>query len=187
MKPGEKIKLQREDKKLDLKEVAQRTQLDEGQLIKIESGEVAPALGTLIKLARVFGVRLGTFLDDQEKRGAVVTRKDEIDSIGNMNASGSQSRQNLAFSSLARQKADRHMEPFLIEVLPDETGEHKFSAHEGEEFIYVLEGTVEIAYGQELHVLDTGDSIYYDSIVEHRVKAVNGQKALVLAVVYLPV
>ncbi|MFW6352711.1 MAG: helix-turn-helix domain-containing protein, partial [Bacteroidota bacterium] len=54
MKPGEKIRLQREDKKLDLKEIAQRTQLDENQLARIEAGEVAPSLGTLIKLARVF-------------------------------------------------------------------------------------------------------------------------------------
>jgi transcriptional regulator with XRE-family HTH domain len=186
MKPGEKIRLQREEKKLELKEVAQRAQLEEGQLMKIESGEVAPALGTLIKLARVFGVRLGTFLDDQEKNGAVVTRKNENLPSGNVNVSGSQKRENLAFSSLARQQGDRHMDPFLIEVLPEDLSDQGFSAHEGEEFIFVLNGTIEVKYGKETHILNAGDSIYYDSIVDHRIKAMNDEKALVLAVVYLP-
>lgn len=187
MKPGEKIKLQREDKKLDIKEVAQRTQLDEQQLSRIEACEVAPALGTLIKLARVFGVRLGTFLDDQEETGAVVTRKGENGPADNMNAAGSQPRENLAFSSLARQKSDRHMDPFLIEVEPGDEFNSGSSSHEGEEFLYVLKGTLEVAYGKEKYELKEGDTIYYDSIVDHKVSATGTEKALVLAVVYLPV
>ncbi len=187
MKPGEKIRLQREEKKLDLKETAQRAQIEVDRLAKIESGEVAPPLGALIKLARVFGVRLGTFLDDQVKEGAVVTRKGENEPSDNMNVAGSLVTENLTFSSLARHKGDRHMDPFLIEVFPDETSKgKKLSAHEGEEFIFVLEGSVKIEYGQDTHLLEKGDSIYYDSIVDHRISAANGEKALILAVVYLP-
>ncbi|WP_291862536.1 cupin domain-containing protein [Marinilabilia sp.] len=187
MKPGEKIRLQREDKKLDLKETAQRTQLDEKQLARIEAGEVSPSLGTLIKLARVFGVRLGTFLDDQQETGAVVTRKGENGPTDNMNAAGSQPRENLAFSSLARQKSDRHMDPFLVEVEPGVEYDTGSSSHEGEEFMYVLQGSVEVTYGKEKYELKAGDTIYYDSIVDHKVKAINNEKALLLAVVYLPV
>ncbi|MFO8002530.1 MAG: XRE family transcriptional regulator [Marinilabilia sp.] len=186
MVPGEKIKLQREDKKLSLAEVAGRAGIDEDRLARIESGDVAPALGTLIKLARVFGVRPGTFLDDKEDKGIVITRKGEKTPSDNMNVPGSEPRENLAFSSLARQKSDRHMDPFLVEVFPDEAGMQTFSSHEGEEFIYVLEGNVEVVYGQETHSLDPGDSLYYDSIVDHKVKAIGRSRALVLAVVYLP-
>ena len=187
MKPGEKIRLQREEKKLDLKETAQRTQLNESQLARIEAGEVAPSLGTLIKLARVFGVRLGTFLDDQEEKGAVVTRKGDNNPADKMNASGSQPRENLAFSSLARQKSDRHMDPFLIEVESGDEHDTGSSSHEGEEFMYVLQGSVEVTYGKEKYELNAGDTIYYDSIVDHKVKAINNEKAMLLAVVYLPV
>jgi transcriptional regulator with XRE-family HTH domain len=186
MKPGEKIKLQREDKKFNLSEVAQRAQLDQEHLEKIESGEVTPSLGILIKLARVLGVRPGTFLDDEEEKGVVVTRKENSESPDHMNASGSEARENLDFTSLARQKSNRSMDPFLIEVHPGDTKEPKFSTHEGEEFIYVLEGRVEVVYGKEIHILKAGDSIYYDSIVDHSVNAVE-ERALVLAVVYLPV
>ncbi|PWE00814.1 cupin domain-containing protein [Marinilabilia rubra] len=187
MKPGEKIKLQREEKKLSLGEVAQRTLISEELLQKIESDEAAPSLGTLIKLARVFGVRLGTFLDDQKEKGAVVCRKEDNLHSENINVAGSQVKENLVFASLARQKSDRHMDPFLIEVVAGKETASKYSAHEGEEFIYILEGTVEVTYGKETHQLNAGDSIYYDSIVDHNIKVTKGQKALVLAVVYLPV
>ncbi|MFW5889950.1 MAG: helix-turn-helix domain-containing protein [Marinilabiliaceae bacterium] len=187
MQPGEKIKLQREEKKLEPVEVAKRAGIDEERLARIESGEVAPALGTLIKLARVFGVRPGTFLDDKEDKGVVVTRSGENAPSDQLNVPGSQMRENLSFSSLARQKSDRHMDPFLVEVKPaGEKINQPFSSHEGEEFIYVLNGKVEVKYGKETHVLSAGDSIYYDSIVDHKVTAIQGENALVLAVVYLP-
>ena len=186
MQPGEKIKLQREEKKLEPAEVAQRAGIDEDRLARIESGEMAPALGTLIKLARVFGVRPGTFLDDKEDKGVVVTRNGENTPSDHLNVPGSQMRENLSFSSLARQKSDRHMDPFLVEVMPASENDQSFSSHEGEEFIYVLKGQVEVKYGKETHVLAPGDSIYYDSIVDHKVTALEDDKALVLAVVYLP-
>lgn len=186
MQPGEKIKLQREEKKMEPAEVAQRAGIDEERLARIESGELAPALGTLIKLARVFGVRPGTFLDDKEDKGVVVTRQGENAPSDALNVPGSQPRENLSFSSLARQKSDRHMDPFLVEVMPEGDEQQPFSSHEGEELIYVLEGQIEVRYGRETHVLSQGDSIYYDSIVNHKVISADDHKALVLAVVYLP-
>ena len=62
----------------------------------------------------------------------------------------------------------------------------KLSAHEGEEFIYVMSGEVEIDYGKEKYSLKEGDSIFYDSIVEHHVHGAIGKSARILAVVYIP-
>ncbi len=59
-------------------------------------------------------------------------------------------------------------------------------SHEGEEFIMVMEGTMEISYGKNTYLLEEGDSIYYDSIVPHHVHAYEGQAAKILAVVYTP-
>jgi transcriptional regulator with XRE-family HTH domain len=186
MEPGEKIRLQREEKELSLQDVAQRAKVDEDQLLKIEEGTIDPSLGLLIKLARVLGVRLGTFLDDQEEKGPVVTRKgDNIPSF-NLSASGAGLRENLSFASLASEKSDRHMDPFLVEITPESPLEGRLSSHEGEEFLFVLSGGVEVFYGQVKHVLKTGDSIYYDSIIGHRIEALGNEKALILAVVYLP-
>jgi quercetin dioxygenase-like cupin family protein len=78
------------------------------------------------------------------------------------------------------------MEPFIIDIQPSEEKDFKLSAHEGEEFIYVLSGELEIEYGKEKYLLKEGDSIYYDSIVKHHVHGVAGKAARILALVYIP-
>lgn len=79
------------------------------------------------------------------------------------------------------------MEPFFIEITPKVEGENfEVSSHEGEEFIYVLKGTVEIIYGKNSYILEEGDSIYYDSIVAHHVHAADENSAQILGVVYMP-
>ena len=78
------------------------------------------------------------------------------------------------------------MEPFIIDIKPALTQEPVLSSHEGEEFIYVLSGKIKVNYGREEQILSQGDSIYYDSIVEHLVSAADDQAAKILAVVYTP-
>ena len=60
------------------------------------------------------------------------------------------------------------------------------SSHEGEEFIYVMKGEIEVLYGQETYLVSEGDSIYYDSVVPHDLHAF-GDEAKILAVVYTPI
>ena len=92
----------------------------------------------------------------------------------------------LRFSALAQNKTDRNMEPFFINVSYCPTGDLP-SHHEGEEFLYVLEGSVQLLYGQETYTLEKGDSIYYDSIVTHNLTTLaEGETAKVLAVTYTP-
>ena len=78
------------------------------------------------------------------------------------------------------------MEPFLIDVATDPDHEPVLSTHEGEEFIYVLEGAIKVHYGKDIHIVNAGDSIYYDSVVQHLVTSANGKPAKILAVVYTP-
>jgi len=78
------------------------------------------------------------------------------------------------------------MEPFIIDIIPQEKDKPLKSSHEGEEFIYVLEGIVTVHYGNEVFELQKGDSIYLDSIVNHLVTTNTG-KARILGIVYVPV
>lgn len=183
---GEKIKSLREAKGIGIEELAERSGLALEQIQRIETNIDLPSLAPLIKIARVLGVRLGTFLDDQTELGPVVCRKaDSTDTISFSN-NATHSRRHMQYHSLSKSKADRHMEPFIIDV--EETADTDFvlSSHEGEEFIYVMEGTMEVAYGKNTYVLEAGDSIYYDSIVPHHVHGYQGQAAKILAVVYTP-
>jgi len=182
---GEKIKLFREQKNITKETLAERSGLSLEQITSIEENENLPSLAPLIKIARVLGVRLGTFLDDNDDAGTVVSRRtDNIKSISFSN-DDADTRKHMDYFSLAKAKTGRHMDPFIIDIAVSDAT-FSLSSHEGEEFIFVLEGTVEINYGKETHVLEQGDSIYYDSIVPHHVHAAENASAKILAVVYTP-
>ena len=78
------------------------------------------------------------------------------------------------------------MEPFIVDIEPAVESDYKLSSHEGEEFIYVLKGNIEINYGKDTYQLAEGDSIYLDSVVAHNVHAAGNQPAKIMAVVYYP-
>lgn len=183
---GSKIKDYRGFKQISRSELAQKANLDESQLQSIEEKGIVPSLGHLIKITRALGVRIGTFLDDQDQIGPVVVRAGSGDSSFSFSTKDESSREHLNFYSLAQDKTGRHMEPFMIDIEPSAHSDYKLSSHEGEEFIYVLQGKVEINYGKEVYLLNEGDSIYLDSIVAHNVHAAANQRAKILGVVYYP-
>lgn len=185
---GHKIKGIRESKGISIEEIAERSGLSIEQISSIENDEHLPSLGPLIKIARALGVRLGTFMDDNDALGPIVTRaKDrEKDRSISFSNDATDARTHMEYHPLAQQKAGRHMEPFVIDINPEETPKFQLSAHEGEEFIYVMQGELEIVYGKETYILNEGDSIFYDSIVKHHVHGTPGKSAKILAVVYIP-
>ena len=185
---GSKIKGIRESKNLSIEEIAESSGLSVDQINSIENDQNLPSLGPLIKIARALGVRLGTFMDDNDALGPVVCRAEdrERDSSISFSNGATDARKHMEYHPLAQQKAGRHMEPFVIDINPTENLDYKLSAHEGEEFIYVMNGEVEIEYGKEKYLLKEGDSIFYDSIVKHHVHGAPGKSAKILAVVYIP-
>ena len=184
---GGKIAALREAHNLSVDELAERCGCGVEVINALEGGEIAPSLTPLIQITRALGVRLGTLVDDDTELGPVVTRSADADPAVRMKSLQTASDAGkLDFFSLAEGKGSRHMEPFMITVHPVPAEQHKLSGHEGEEFLFVLDGAIEIEYGQDLHVLNSGDSIYYDSIVRHQVRAHGSDDARILAVVYTP-
>lgn len=184
---GSKIRQLRNARHVSVRELAQQSQCSEVQIERLEAGELVPSLAPLLKIARGLGVRLGTLLDDHPHTGPVLARSAAPCPVTRFSGHGMpDGRSELDFFALAADKQDRHMEPFVIAVHPPETQDYPLSSHEGEEFLYVLSGAVEVLYGKDTHRLAPGDSIYYDSIVPHHVHAADGSEARLLAVVYTP-
>ncbi len=183
---GQKVRAIRESRKISREELAERAALRSELVAQIEADELVPSLSPLIRIARVLGVRLGTFLDDQENIGPVVSRSGEHRKVVRFSDKDHAGPSDLDFHSLAANKSGRHMEPFLIDIHPSSAQEAHSSAHEGEEFIYVFAGEVEISYGRDVYLLPPGDSIYYDSIVPHNVHCRGSEPARILAVIYAP-
>ncbi len=184
---GSKISQLRESHQMTVEELAEKSQSDVELIKRLEEGDLIPSLTPLLKIARALGVRLGTFLDDAPHTGPVIAHGGESKDVLRFSGKCTTcSKSTLDFHALAADKQDRNMEPFLIDVHPPMTSEHKLSSHEGEEFIYVLEGSIEVLYGKDKYKLTKGDSIYYDSIVPHDVHATQQTEAKILAVVYTP-
>ncbi len=180
-----KMKSIRERQNMTIEELAEASGVKLEVLQAMENGEVIPSLTPLTKMARALGVRLGTFLDDTPQIGPVVTRGGKTENT--LYFSGREdvtNATNLEYHSLGAGKIDRNVDPFIINIKYEEK-EKELSSHEGEEFIYVLEGEIEVIYGKDSFIIGEGDSIFYDSVVPHHLHA-NGKNSKILAVLYTP-
>lgn len=187
-KLGNKIETLRKAHHLSQQDLADRCQCDVEVIVGLENGELPPSLAPLIKITRALGVRLGTLMDDDEARGPLYISSEQMKEVTRMKSLETDSDAGeLSYFSLAAGKPSRHIDPFIITVEPNGETEHELVGHEGEEWIYGMEGEIEIEYGKETFVVGPGESIYYDSIVPHQVRAHDGQTAKFLAVVYTPV
>ena len=187
---GKKIKTLREAHGLSVEELAQRCDTDESIILDLESGHAASSLAPLIKITRALGVRLGTLMDDDNQLGPVYTDAEGMREGTFIHTLETTSGGDLNYFSLAAGRPSRHIDPFIITLEPSGEQSHELKGHEGEEFLYGLEGQIEIEYGTgsaaQIYVLGPGESIYYDSIIPHQVRAHDNQSAKFLAVVYTP-
>ena len=170
---------------LSQSDLATRSGCDPARLDRFERGDLSPSLAPLARIARVLGVRLGTLMDDESSTGPVIVRRNAPG--GNerfQSVSSDGGTPPMEYLSMAAGKSGRHMDPFL--VLVDPAANPPLSTHEGEEFLYLLEGAVTLEYGKEKYALEAGDSIYYDSIVDHRIVACGASPARLLSVLYAP-
>ena len=174
-KLGERIKAYRERLEMDEQALAAKAGIGVDVVRAVESGDVYPALGVLVKLSRALGQRLGTFMDDQFTPDPIVVRHDgrEVDEVTHKSGPGP----GFHYFPLGRGKTDRHIDPDAPAEL---------SSHEGEELIIVVSGEVELVYGQESTILRPGDSAYYNSVVKHRVAAAGGKPATIYAAIFMP-
>ncbi len=181
-KVGERVRMYRERLDMSIYDLSQKSGISEDVINSIEKGEVLPALGVLTKLSRALGQRLGTFMDDQFKPDPIITRADQLSSV--KVAHEGENPAGYAYYSLAIGKPDRHMDPFRIEFTANAPTSP--SSHEGEELIIVLDGTIELTYGPETTVLHAGDTAYYNSVVTHSLRALDGKPASIYGIVFLP-
>jgi len=179
---GARVKSVREGRGLTLGDISLRTDIAVSLLEEIEEGTVAPPLGTVIKLAKALEMKMGYFISGEEDRPYTIVRRRDRKVLSRYDSKKGK-HYGYEYESLAPHKKDRHMEPFMVTLGPAVTEEER-STHDGQEFIYVLEGTMEVRLEKEIHILEPGDAIYYDSTVPHLVKCHGDKNTKILAVLY---
>jgi transcriptional regulator with XRE-family HTH domain len=176
------IKALRQNKKMSLDVLSHLTGLTKGYLSKIERSRKAPPLSTLNKIALTMDVDVTYFLKENAEEvrdiNLAIVRKRERKKVV---TKGSLSLYGYEYEALAYNKPGKNMEPFILS--PAWNKESIFQ-HDGEEFMYVLEGTHEFTYDGKKYILRRGDSIYFDSRIPHSGRSLGEKKARVLTIIY---
>jgi len=176
---GDRIRELREAKGLGYDELANVTGFDVESLEKIEKNDIQPQLGTLVRLSKALDSAFSRLVSGVGDKLYSITRKHERRIVSR--STSAKGKKLYTYKSLAPEVKGRHMEALAVTL--EENPEQETSVHEGEEFIYVIEGTVIARIDQDVFELEPGDSIYYLSTTPHMVAAKEGT-ADILAVLY---
>lgn len=181
---GGKIKNLRLEKNYTLQDLTDKTGLSKPLISQIENNRVVPPVATLLKLARALDVGIGYFFQEEEtKDRVVVTRLSERRVVSRphhyqKNEIGYQ------YESLETKKTNKRMEPFLMRIEVTNTSDMIFFSHEGEEFVYMLEGRLEFRTKDQILILEPGDSLYFEAEISHSFRSVGPDPSEALIVVY---
>ena len=177
---GERIRVLRQEKGLSVEEVSRLTGFEIAFLEDLENNKVQPQLGTSIKLSRALDSAFGRIVSGVGNKLYSITRKNEEIPVSR-STSKKGKKEVYSYMSLAPDVKGRNMEALIVKL--KENPDEEVSIHEGEEFIYVLEGIVSLKIGADVFELEPGDSVYYLSTTPHLIAAKSGE-ATIIAVLY---
>jgi transcriptional regulator with XRE-family HTH domain len=182
---GGKIKELRERRQLTMQDLAAKTALTKSVIAEIEQDEIVPPVATLLKLAKALGVGMADFFQEEGAGVKIsVTRSSGRVRVKSRPHHLHAGEVNYVYESLETKKPGKSMEPLLVEFLPMETGDMVFTSHEGEEFTYVLEGSLEFRTNDRIEILSPGDTIYFESDINHSFRGLDGKSAKAIVVVW---
>jgi transcriptional regulator with XRE-family HTH domain len=180
---GDHIRKFREAKGITLQQLAEKTGFSSALISQIENRMVSPPLGSLVKIANAFDTSVSAFIGGKEERAFSIVRKEDRTTVSRVGLKeGGKSA--YTYEALGAGKAGRKMEPFLVRLQPLLDRNLVRNSHEGEEFLFVLSGKVEVFLDKYSDVLSEGDCIYYNSTIPHHVHSTEEREALILAVLY---
>jgi len=184
LKIGNKVRELRQKNKFTLQDLAARTGLSKPFLSQIENNRVIPPVPTLMRLARGLNVSMAHFFEDESGADKIsITRREERVTV-DRRPHQDKGKVHYIYTALETKKTHKNMEPFLVEFPVQDSEQMVFMSHEGEEFIYVMEGRLEFRTVDRVEILEQGDSIYIESDLSHSFRRLSSEPAKALAVVW---
>lgn len=182
-KIGERIKRLRLKKSMGLVELGRHTGLSASFLSQLETGRVVPTLRNLARIAMVFSKDLSYFFEAEPHSLFRIHRKDDR---VRMPQSGVDE-PTYFFENLGYMVPDRSVDPYLAEFVPLKKGaDVRSHVHTGYEFLYLLEGSLEIRHGDAINALEAGDAVYFDASTPHSYRCAGKTKSSALIVTVQP-
>jgi quercetin dioxygenase-like cupin family protein len=171
---GKKIKKARIGKKVTFNNLANETGFSIEYLKDVEVGKVIPPVGAILQISRALKIDSDDLLAEQES-----TLKSRVKDY-------TKRTENYAYTTLTPGAENKHLKAFKVNI--EALKEHKGAEyqHEGEEFVYVLSGQVEITVGEHVNKLKDGDALHFNSAIRHRLKNIGKSEAVLIVVLYVP-
>ncbi len=171
---GKRIKQARQKKKVTYEALANETGFSVDYLKRVEAGKEVPPVGALLQISRALEIDSGALL-----RGQASKRKDRVRAYIKRT-------DNYAYRTLTPGAENKHLKGFLVTVAPMKEHEGVGYQHEGEEFVYVLTGRIEITVGDHVNFLSAGDSLHFNSGIRHMMRNPGKTETELIVVVYNP-
>jgi transcriptional regulator with XRE-family HTH domain len=178
---GKRIKGFRSLKRITLEQLAAQTGFTKGYLSRIEKSEKAPPVSTLGIIARALGITISSLLGEENQQTSIgIVRKGERPLIARDGTAFGYS-----YEAVAYKYPNKKMEPFVL-TLPLNPKKRTVYHHEGEEILFVLEGTMRFFHGDREYLAHEGDCLYFDSGIPHFGESVGPKEVKCFMVVYTP-
>jgi quercetin dioxygenase-like cupin family protein len=171
---GKKIKKARTSKKISYEALANDTGFSIDFLKKVEAGKITPPVGSLLQISRALEIDSGDLLKDEEDR-----IQDRIQAYTQRTSS-------YAYATLTPGAENKHLKAFRVKIDALKDHEGVSYNHEGEEFVYVLEGTIEVVVGEHINTVSAGESLHFNSGIQHLLRNVGETDAELIVVIYNP-
>jgi transcriptional regulator with XRE-family HTH domain len=172
---GERLKDIRVEKGMGLDFLANETGFSTKYLNLVEKGQIMPPVATILRISRALEIDSGILLREER----VEADKTKVEGFRKRT-------EDYSYQTLTPEALHKHLKAFRVFI--DPVSDHKGVAyqHEGEEFIYVLKGSVEVMVGDNRNVLNPGKSLHFNSSIMHKLKNLSTKRAEMLVVLYTP-
>jgi len=171
---GKKIKKTRTSKKFTLEHVANETGFSTEYIKEVESGKAIPPVGALLQISRALEIDSGSLLKEPESK------------LQSRIKAHTKRTDNYAYTTLTPGAENKHLKAFRVNIEAQQDHKGVDYHHEGEEFVYVLSGKIEVVVGEHINTLEQGESLHFNSGIRHKLKSVSDETAELVVVIYTP-
>lgn len=173
---GEKICQLRESHNWTIEELAQKTGQTPEDIDRLERNQSSPSVSFLLRLSKALGVDPSTFLSEDEKADIADQRAQAF----------IKRTKNYYYQTLTPGGENQHLRGFMITIEPRQAHKPVAYKHEGEEFVYVMEGSLELTLGNKVKQLKAGENIWYNSEISHQLRNRGDVVTRCLVMLYTP-
>lgn len=173
---GQRLKRLRASRDISLETLANETGLNLDQLKRIEADQMIPPVAVLLTLGRALEVDSAELLKDEDEVQARERRAEAV----------RKRTDHYSYRVLTPEGRHKHLKGFLVSIEPVSDLDGPGYQHEGEEFVYVLRGSVEITVGENINRLGPGESLHFNSSLVHKLRNSGDETCELLVVLYVP-